>query len=312
MRHPNLVMHYIGYIPKLIYNTIINYICAKRTCNLLKNTTIDIVHSNATVFTFGCLIAKKLNAKHVWHLREFQDIDFGLAPFLGWNNLKKKMLTADAVISISKAVHLHWGMDKHRNAYYFWDAVRSKDDSVIYMPKELKLIHCAAKLSEAKGSRFAIEAFGRSKLNRKGYRLEMIGLYDSKYKSVLDETAKKYNCVDSIDYLGFCEELKPILSKASAFLMCSKNEGLGRVSIEAMFYGCLVIGHRTSGTSEIIQNNINGLLYDSIDECEKLLSELPFMKNYKEIISNAQNFVINNFSEEEYGKKIMNVYNSII
>lgn len=312
MRHPNLVMHYIGFLPKLIYYTIINMICARKVCSLLRNVPIDIVHSNATVFTFGYLIAKKLKAKHVWHLREFQDIDFGISPFLGWKNLKNKMLSSDAVISITKAVHMHWGMDKHKNAYYFWDAVRSKYDCVNYMPKDLIIIHCAAKLSEAKGSQLAIEAFGKSQLNKIGYRLKMIGLCDQKYKSILENTAKKYECENSIDYLGFCENLRPILSKASAFLMCSKNEGLGRVTIEAMFYGCLVIGHRTAGTLEVIQNKVNGLLFDSVDECKYLLAELPSMKNYGKIISNAQKYVVSNFSEEEYGQKVLNVYYSII
>jgi glycosyltransferase involved in cell wall biosynthesis len=43
--------------------------------------------------------------------------------------------------------------------------------------------------------------------------------------------------------------------------MCSKNEALGRVTIEAMSRGTPVIGFDNAGTSEIIKHAYNGFLY---------------------------------------------------
>lgn len=38
--------------------------------------------------------------------------------------------------------------------------------------------------------------------------------------------------------------------------MTSVNEGLGRVTIEAMFYGCLVVARHTGGTLEFLKMDI--------------------------------------------------------
>lgn len=312
MRNPCLVKHILGFVPKWILYTYNNSKCADKVVKLLSGTKIDIVHSNATVFTFGYLVAKRLKSKHVWHLREFQDIDFGIAPFTGWKNVKRKMYNSDAVISITSAVHNHWNMDKHKNGFVFWDAVRSKLDCINEQQKDKYIVHCAARLSEAKGTDKAIEAFGNSGLFMSGYRLKLIGLVDQKYKSLLQNIAKSYGCDKYVDYIGFCDDLKPILSRASAFLMCSKNEGLGRVTIEAMFYGCLVIGHRTAGTVEFMKDHINGFLYESTEECADILKSLPTLTDYSAITSNAQQYVIEHFSEEEYGKNILKVYNSVL
>ena len=101
------------------------------------------------------------------------------------------------------------------------------------------------------------------------------------------------------------------MAHAAAFLMCSENEGLGRVSIEAMFYGCLVIGRNSGGTKEFVLDNRTGYLFNTIEECASIMQK-AVMSDNKQIILDAQNFACNNFSIEDYGAKIMKVYNNII
>lgn len=64
------------FIDEWTKNHLAPYCIAKK----LKGRNIDIVHTNTGAITIGLAVAKKLQAKHVWHLREFQDIDFG--PYL--------------------------------------------------------------------------------------------------------------------------------------------------------------------------------------------------------------------------------------
>lgn len=42
-----------------------------------------IVHTNSGVTDLGYPLRKVLGARHVVHLREFQDIDFGIEPLTG-------------------------------------------------------------------------------------------------------------------------------------------------------------------------------------------------------------------------------------
>lgn len=99
--------------------------------------------------------------------------------------------------------------------------------------------------------------------------------------------------------------------KAEAFLMCSENEGLGRVSVEAMFYGCLVIGRNSGGTKDFILNNETGLLFNDMNECVIAMKK-AVSDNNETIIQNAQLFAQNNFSIEKYGEKILHIYNKVL
>lgn len=69
--------------------------------------------------------------------------------------------------------------------------------------------------------------------------------------------------------------------------MTSVNEGLGRVTIEAMFYGCLVVARHTGGTLEFLKNGYNGLYFDNDEQLSKILINVS-NKTPIEIISNAQ------------------------
>lgn len=305
----------IKYIPKLLKIEFINNHCLNTVCNLLKERNIQIVHSNGSVFTIGYSIAKKLKAKHVWHIREFQDIDFGLAPFYGWNNLKKKIYDSDAVIAITQAVYKHWGLEKAKNAYYIFNAVRSQKEVECIYPKEKYFIFCSAHLSDNKGANFAIEAFGESQLFQIGYKLILIGECNSAYRKRLEQLIDKYQIVNAVEFVGYCPNIKSYFLHAAAFLMCSLNEGMGRVTIEAMFYGCPVIARNSGGTIEFIQQGINGFLFSNKSECiewMKKVTNKQYMMNLKNIIHNASATAYNDFSEEIYGQKILSIYQKIL
>ncbi len=262
------------------------------------------MHSNSSVFIFGDILARSLKAKHVWHFREFQDIDFNMYPFLGMRDLQKRMRRADALIAITKAVYDHWHFSEYGNSIYVWDAVRSTKDCSMQINKEKYFLFCAALLSKAKGVDCALRAFGLSGIAKQGFRLKIVGKCKSEaLKSELSNITKYYNIEDCVEYLGYQANIKPYMEKAAAFLMTSVNEGLGRVTIEAMFYGCLVVARHTGGTLEFLKNGYNGLYFDNDEQLSKILINVS-NKTPIEIISNAQKFAIENFSEEIYGVRI--------
>ena len=55
----------------------------------LKGRKIDLVHSNYSPIIFGAILAKMLSVKHVWHVREFVDLDFHFEICGGFNRLKR-------------------------------------------------------------------------------------------------------------------------------------------------------------------------------------------------------------------------------
>lgn len=312
---PMKLHQYLKYVIKYIPNHLTFYRknrkCAKTVAQILSGRNIDIVHINNTVMSVGCDIAKALEAKVVWHLRGFMDLDFGWMPLRGWDKYHDLLKRTDAVIGITKTVLEHYIPLDSKNAYVISDAVRSKNDTCLVMSKEKYFLFCAGFLTEHKGCSFAISAFAKSELATKGYKLKIIGEAHPKYMSKLNQIVSATGLTDAVEFLGRTDKVKEYMSRATAFLMCSENEGLGRVSIEAMFYGCLVIGRNSGGTKDFVFNGQTGFLFNDMDDCVAVMRKAVTEDNRK-IILNAQQFAQENFSIENYGGKILNVYSNVL
>jgi glycosyltransferase involved in cell wall biosynthesis len=124
-------------------------------------------------------------------------------------------------------------------------------------------------------------------------------------------TALEYGVADKIDFVSCQTNVKPWFAQATAFIMASQCEGLGRVTAEAMFYGCPVIARAAGGTLDLIKDGVTGYLYGTIKECAQLIQKVC-KENQEKIILKAQEFAVNNLSQEVYGPKIMEVYNSVM
>ncbi len=309
----NLWFRITTYIPRWFRDKSINRKCTDYVISQLKGKKIDVVHTNSSVISYGVDLAKILKAKHVWHVREYYSVGLNKTPIEGFPCLRKKMRDADAVVCITKEVEKHWQMEGHDKAYVISDAVRSKNDTAWNEEKEKSVVFCSATLIPSKGTEEAVRIFCKSGISRKGYRLNLIGKCQEDYKQTLLEAARKYSDEDNLEFLGFKSDIKPILEKASVFLMCSKFEGLGRVTIEAMFYGCPVLAYNSGGTRSIIIDGENGVMYETVDDAAEKLRKLTEDRTFaQQLAIIAQKDAIVNFSNEEYGKKMTELYKRIL
>lgn len=308
INNENKFWKYLVYVPKLFlyYLQLANACYVSR--KLFQNRCIEVVHSNSAAIDFGYFLAKKLRAKHVWHLREHLTLGVNLAPIMGFKRFTQLLSNSDCSISITKSISDFY-KPKTRKSYIFPDAVRSLSECCI-KEKHNYFFFCG-RLYDNKGAHIAVEAFCKFiDITGFDYQLILAGPYDSGYKEKLDRIIA--NKAGKVKFLGYVKNTKDLYSHAKAFLMCSENEGLGRVTIEAMFYGCPVIGRDLSATSEIIVDGYNGLKFNTIDEC---VSHMITIANHPEIaknlIINAQKFAVDIYSEETYGDRIKNIYNNL-
>lgn len=294
------------YIKKLRFD----YGCVKYVNNFLKGRSVDAVHSNASPMDIGVLLARKLHAKHIWHVREFCDLHFNFEIYGGLPRLHSLINKADARIAISSAIKEHWKM-LDANTFVINDAVRSCND-VCYLPtKEKYILFSSYFLTEAKGTRRVIQAFAHSGVAEKGYYLRLMGNCDERYKESLIDTAKECQILQHIEFIPCQTDVKPWFEHATAYIMASENEGLGRVTAEAMFYGCPVIAHATGGTLDLVKDGETGYLYRTLEECAQLIRKVC-IENQEPMILRAQEYAVNNLSQEVYGPKIMEVYKKVL
>ncbi len=302
---------YISIIPRLFRDVVSYNKAIKQISNIVDKNSIDIIHSNSSTVDIGFYVAKKMKKPHIWHLREFQDLDFHFRPAYGWHRLLKTVKKSSATICITKAIQKHFGLENSKNSYQIFNAVRSKKDTCFITDKDKYFLVCG-NLSKAKGCEIAIQSFAEFNSKHFGYRLKFVGSITSIYQNELMQLAKSLGIDKSIDFEGYQTETKRYYCKASAFLMCSRNEAMGRVTVEAMFYGCPVIGYNGGGTKEILNDSIDGFLFSSQKECSALMGKVITDANINQVILNAQQKAIDLFSEENYGKKIYGVYQKVL
>ncbi len=68
-----------------------------------------------------------------------------------------------------------------------------------------------------------------------------------------------------VGYLGG-QELASAFASSDAFIFPSRTETLGLVLLEAMAAGCPVVAARSGGIPDIVEDGVNGYLFDPIDE----------------------------------------------
>ncbi len=102
-------------------------------------------------------------------------------------------------------------------------------------------------------------------------------------------------------------------------IMASTHEGLGRVTIEAMSEGCLVIGHNSHGTKEQFDNGYYftgkeiGIRYLLLSELTQAMTDIAAngIFKYREMIELAQKTVYHFYTINRCTTSIINFYNHI-
>lgn len=82
------------------------------------------------------------------------------------------------------------------------------------------------------------------------------------------QTLEKHFADTPTNFVGYLEgqELASAFASADAFVFPSRTETLGLVLLEAMAAGCPVVAARSGGIPDIVENGVNGFLFDPKDE----------------------------------------------
>ena len=282
----------------------------RRACALLQGRDIRLVHSNSGTVDIGLYIARALGVKHVWHLREYMDLDFGQTPFLGFRHWRKKLFSSDGVLAISSGVYAHFSLEKHPAALWINDAVRPASERLEPLEKEKYFLFSASIFSPAKLPETAVEAFCLSGVFRDGYRLRLTGNCSPSIRGSLISIAASYGASGALEFVDFTPDMKTQMAKCSGFLMTSRSEGLGRVTIEAMFYGCPVIARRSGGSLDILEDGRTGIMFSTTEECAEAIRSVS-ERFPSEMVAAAGDVAVSRFSEEAYGPQIMDFYKKL-
>ncbi len=120
-------------------------------------------------------------------------------------------------------------------------------------------------LIHSKRNEVTIRAFKKLKEEIPALSLTIVGSGELRFQ--LEQLCKELKIDDSVTFAGQLsnEETFFTMCRNSYFVMVSKPEGFGIVYLEAMAAGCVCVGTKGQGISDVIENNKNGFLVDADD-----------------------------------------------
>jgi glycosyltransferase involved in cell wall biosynthesis len=98
------------------------------------------------------------------------------------------------------------------------------------------------------------------------------------------------------------------IRSADTVLVCSRNEGFGRVTVEAMLAARPLVGARSGGTAELVRDGENGLLYEpgDVEELTGIVRRMvEFPDESRRMGENARRWATKRFTEERFADEIL-------
>ena len=122
---------------------------------------------------------------------------------------------------------------------------------------------CVARLSYEKGIDVLLQAWRLVANMEPQAHLRIIG--DGPLQSQLTDIAQALNISQSITFAGEQHDIPAQLSRGNLVVSASRWEGMPNAVLEAMACGIPCVATRVSGSEDIIQHEINGLLVEAGD-----------------------------------------------
>ncbi len=291
---------------------IYNQIQAKKLAKKLKKYNIQIVHTNTLTTDFGYYLAKELNAKHIWHIRELAKKQFNFDFELGNDYIIKCVNQSSKIICNSESVKEYYSnyFDKSKIICVYNGVSTAESGKEDWNNPKFKMV-LAGRLSSEKCQMLAIKAC--KILKESNYNNFILDLYgDGIDKDILEKNIIDLNLEKYIKLKGFSDNVP--FKNYHLGLMCSSNEAFGRVTVEYMMNSLPVIGANSFGTKEIIKDNISGYLFN-VDDAKDLADKIMIFYNNRKLCQKmgkeGRKIALRNFSENSYCENIYKIYQKI-
>lgn len=296
-----------------------SYEAAKQLLPIIKNEKIDVIHINSSTSYFAAIAAIQARIPYVWHVRELMQEHFN-REFLNEELKICLYKKADKMIAISDYVQEQYGKKYGLKMYRLYDGfriARFKEDIASKDTFE-KNFMAASMITPMKRQWDVIRA--AELLVRKGHdgiKVNIVGKGVEDYVWVLHKYIKKKKLENNIHIIPFQDDLRLLRTQAAYAITSSQNEALGRVTVEAMLAGNIVIGARSGGTTEIIGGNEErGFLYE-LGNVESLASTMERAMNCdiekkKSLLREAQKYAEDIFDAQKYCDKLLEIYEEVM
>lgn len=163
-----------------------------------------------------------------------------------------------------------------------------------------------------KGPDILLKAMEKVWIDHPDATLVYVGKGES--ENILKFHANETGVLPKVKFLGWRQDIPEIMRLFDVFVLPSRNEGMGRVLVEAMATGLPVIGSRVGGIPDLIRDGYNGFLFEAEhpDNLAYAISRLLADKKLRTSMGKRGRNMAKDYSIEAMVQKIDRLYSRIL
>ena len=267
---------------KLIARRLVNHRAVKQLARQLQGRHIDLIHTNVSVCSIGYQLSRKLHVPHVYHIREYADIDFNMYFFPTRKAYLRQLAQPDSYsVCITKDIQRHFHQENASSSIVVYNGIQNQTEEMPNVPKDDFFLF-AGKIDPSKGVLELFEAYYDYKCSA-GHAIPLYVMGEQTnagYLRKLTSYIRQHNLQNDITIYGPRTDIRQFMQKTTAIIIPSLNEAFGRCMPEAMFNGCLAIARYTGGSKEQIDNGLDftgqdiALKFSSSEQLSAILAEV--------------------------------------
>lgn len=322
------VKNIVLFLPRLFGRIMANTIGTIQLCRIAKTFKPDIIHTNVSVTGIGYYASRLLHIPHVWHIREYGALDFNYYYYYcRRQQLARYRKFRSFTICITKDIQRYNQLTAHPNSRVIYDGVLSTSQ-IYYNPQKQPYFLFAGRIEWAKGVFPLLQAYAQyCKTCVNPLPLHLAGSLDGQpdYVALCKKYVEEMEIRSQVHFLGEQTDILPLYRNATALIVPSLSEGFGFITAEAMFSGCLVVGHDVAGTKEQFDNGVEltgeeiALRYTQQEQLVQHLLDITrevengtFTTRYEPMILRARQVVQQLYTGERNAEQVYQFYQDII
>lgn len=303
------IMHYL--IPDIEHKSIGNFITVtKRLKRIIDSENITVIHTHHRMAAFYCQMIrlnKKISLINTSHTAFYDKRRLTHIAFKRF-----KLIACGEGVKNSLVNGL--GFDPMQ-IHVICNGIKEPDESIIPIPeikkervKGKQIVAAIGRLSSEKGIDYLVKSFKH--IQNDDVICVIVGTGPE--KESIEQLISELGLSDKFLMLGYRQDVANIIKQVDIVIQPSLQEGLPLVPIESFSVGRPVIGTEIDGTTEIIENGINGQLVPPANEYElaKAIDKMVSI-NRSDLEKNAKSTFISKYSFDVFANNYLDFYRGL-
>jgi glycosyltransferase involved in cell wall biosynthesis len=189
------------------------------------------------------------------------------------------------------------------------------DNKINSFDEDVKILFIS-RIEKEKGIYIALDAFNKFIKNNPSLNVKLTVAGSGKELQSAEDYCSN-NQIERVDFLGHVKgDQKGTLLKESHIMLFPTyyGEGLPNSILEGMLYGMPIISRFNAGIPDVVKNNVNGFLTESLnsDEFEKYLEMIILDKEKYKIIANYNHiYALERFTSDKVRDRLLAIYKDL-